>query len=295
MALPDRARLQSDLLLLTTAAIWGTAFVACRVAMESLGPFLFNGLRFAVGALALLPWLRRRLRSITRRELWGGALAGAMIFSASGLQQTGMQVTTAGKAGFITSLYIILVPLLMTVVWRRPPRWPAWVAALLAAAGLFLLSGAGRLALAPGDGLVLAGMVFWALHVIVIGRFAGQSDPLRLALVQYLVCSLLSLLVAGGWERSTLGGLSEGWWTVLYTGVFSIGLGYTLQVVGQRRAPPSDAALILSTESVFAAFFGWLLLGETLGALQVAGCGLILTGVVLAQIGKDGQRMRGAD
>ena len=276
-------RLKADLALLAAAVVWGMAFVVCRVAAAQTGSFLYNGTRFLLGALTLLPFAGARLRGLTRVEVWGGALAGALLFAAAGLQQIGLQFTTAGKAGFITGLYVVLVPLFLALVWRQWPRGSTWVASLLAAAGLFLLSAVEQLALAPGDGLELVGAVFWALHVILIGRLARRVDVLRVALMQYLVCGLLSLAVGGLFESSTAPGLVSAWWAILYTGVFSVGLGYTLQVLGQQQAPAADASVILSGEAVIAALSGWLVLGERLAPWQLLGCGLMLAGMILAQ------------
>jgi drug/metabolite transporter (DMT)-like permease len=283
-------RLKADLTLLAAAIVWGSAFAACRVAAEQLGPFLYNGLRFALGALTLLPFMGRRLRNLTRLELWGGMLAGTLLFGGSTLQQKGLQFTTAGKAGFITGLYVVLVPLFLALVWRQRPRWSSWVASLVAAAGLYLLSAVEQIALSLGDVLELAGAVVWALHVILISRLAQRVDVLRLAWVQCVVCAVLSLAFGLGLESHTLAKLVDVWWAIAYTGVFSVGLGYTLQMLGQRHAPPADASVILSMESVFAALAGWLMLGETLTAWQLLGCGLMLVGMLLAQAGTFAQR-----
>ncbi len=291
-------RLRADLALLATAVVWGLAFVVCRMAAAQTGSFLYNGTRFLLGALTLLPFAGARLRGFTRVEVWGGALVGAVLFVAAGLQQIGLRFTTAGKAGFITGLYVVFVPLGLALVWRQWPRRVTWVASLLAAAGLYLLSAVEQLALAPGDGLELVGAVFWALHVILIGRLARRVDVqradvqrvdvlrvdvLRVALVQYLVCGLLSLAVGWLLESSTAPGLVSAWWAILYTGVFSVGLGYTLQLIGQRQAPPEDASIILSSEAVIAALAGWLFLGERLAPWQLLGCALMLAGMILAQ------------
>ncbi len=273
----------ADLALLATAVVWGMAFVVCRMAAARTGSFLYNGARFLLGALTLLPFARARLRGLTRVEVWGGALVGACLFVAAGLQQVGLRFTTAGKAGFITGLYVVFVPLCLALVWREWPRGSTWVASLLAGAGLFLLSAVERLALAPGDGLELVGAMFWALHVILIGRLARRVDVARLALVQFLVCGLLSLAVGWLLESSTAPGLLSAWWAILYTGVLSVGLGYTLQLVGQRQAPPADASVILSGEAVIAALSGWLFLGERLAPWQLLGCALMLAGMILAQ------------
>ena len=277
-------RLRADLTLLAVAAIWGVAFVVNRVAAQHVGALVYNGARFLVAALTLLPFIGRRARDFSRIELWGGALAGLLLFAGSALQQMGLHYTTASKAAFITGLYVVLVPLFLALMWRRWPRWTAWIASLLAAVGLFFLSAVEQLALAPGDGFELAGAVLWALHVIVIGWVAPQVNALRLALVQYLVCGPLSIVLGLGLESQTLGGLMAAWWAVIGTGMLSMGLAYTLQVIGQKHTPPTDAAIILSTEAVFAALSGWLVLGETLTAQQLLGCGLMLTGMLLAQV-----------
>ena len=276
-------RLRADLTLLSVAVVWGSAFVVQRVAAAHLGPLFFNGIRFLLGALTLCTVVRGRWRTMTRLEWRGGTLAGLLLFGAATLQQMGLQFTTAGKAGFITGLYVVLVPLFLAFGGWQRPHWSAGVASLLAAAGLFLLSAGGQLTLAPGDGLELVGAVLWALHVLLIGRLAGQVNTLRLALVQYLVCGALSTSLGLAIEFHTLAGLAVAWWAVAYGGIFSVGLGYTLQVIGQRATPATDAAIILSMEAVFAALFGWLFLDETLTTRQLAGCGLMLAGMLLAQ------------
>jgi len=271
-------------MLLTIAAIWGFGFVVNRVAAAHVDTFFYNGVRFIFGALTILPFVWRRLRSLTRLEMWGGVLVGLLLFAASTFQQMGLHFTAAGKAAFITGLYVVFVPLFLALIWRQWPRWTAWVASFLAAAGLFMLSAVERLALSPGDSLELIGAVLWAFHVILIGRLARRVDALRLALAQYIVCGLFSTLLGLALEDRTVRGLAAVWWAVVASGVLSVGLAYTLQVVGQRHAPPADAAVILSTETVFAAFSGWLILGETLTAQQWLGCGLMLAGMLLAQV-----------
>jgi drug/metabolite transporter (DMT)-like permease len=288
LAIPRNKRLLADLALFAAAVVWGSAFSAQRVAAAHLGPFLYNGVRFLLGVLVLLPLLRGRLRGITRLEWQGGILAGILVVAAAALQQGGLLFTTAGKAGFITGLYVVLVPLFLALApvssgWRQRPGWMAWAASGLAAAGLFLLSAAGSLSPSLGDGLELIGAALWALQVIVIGRFAHRVDPLRLALIQYLVCGVLSTLLGLGLESHTLGGLRVAWWAVLYGGLISVGVGYTLQVVGQKVAPATDAAILMSMEAVFAALFGWLTLGERLTPVQLLGCALMLAGMLSAQ------------
>jgi drug/metabolite transporter (DMT)-like permease len=277
------------------AAIWGSAFVAQRATAHLLGPFLYNGARFLLGALVLVPVVGGRLRGLSRRELTGGAVLGILLAAASVLQQAGLQFTTAGKAGFITGLYVILVPVFLALGWRQRLRWTAWLASVVAMVGLFLLSTGGRaLRLTYGDTLVLIGSVMWALHLILIGRLVGLIDPLRLALVQYVTCGVVSAVLGAVFDPDTLAGLAAAWWALLYTGIVSVGVGYTLQIVAQRWAPPTDAALILSSEAVFAAFWGWLLLKEPLTGPEMVGCALMLAGMVLAQIPSGPPGRRGA-
>jgi drug/metabolite transporter (DMT)-like permease len=280
----DRQRLHADLALLAVAAIWGSSFVIQRIVAGHLGYFVFNGLRFILGALVLLPAVGHRWRAVTRTELRGGALAGVLLAIGSALQQAGLQFTTAGKAAFVTGLYVVLVPLFLAIGWRQRPHWMVWAASLLAAVGLFLLSAEGRLSLALGDGLELAGAVMWALHVILIGQLAVRAQALRLSVIQFLVCGLLSTALGLVYEGHTLGVLRTAWWAVAYGGVLSVGTGFTLQVVGQQAAPATDAAILLSMEAVFAALAGWVFLGESLTPRQALGGGLMLTGMLLAQL-----------
>jgi drug/metabolite transporter (DMT)-like permease len=280
---PDQRRAVADLMLLSVAVIWGSAFSAQRVASAHVGPFTYNGSRFLLAAAVLMLVLRGRWRSIRRIEWRGGLLAGLILAAASTLQQAGIAFTTAGKAGFITGLYVVLVPLFVALVWRQGPTLLAWAASVVATAGLYLLSVEGRWALQVGDALELGGAVLWALHVIVVGQWVKHADPLRLSSVQYLVCGVVNTILGALFERDTLTGLYPAWWTVLYGGAISVGLGYTLQAYGQRGAPATDAAVILSMEAVFAALFGWLVLDERLTTVQVVGCALMLGGMLLAQ------------
>jgi drug/metabolite transporter (DMT)-like permease len=269
---------------LGTALIWGSAFAAQRVAAAHIGPFLYNGIRFLLGALVLVPAVLVRRAKPTRVEWRGGVLAGAILTGAAVLQQAGLAFTTASKAAFITGLYVVLVPLLLALIWREWPRKLVWVGAAAAVAGLYLLSGQGRLSLAPGDSLELAGAGLWAGHVILIDRLARRVDVLRLSVIQYLVCGLACTVLGLTFEMHTLPGFGAAWWTVVYGGVVSVGIGYTLQLIGQRGAPAGDAVLMLSLEGVFAAFFGWWFLGERLTPRQLVGCGLMLGGMLLVQI-----------
>jgi len=284
----DATRRNANLLLLLAAAIWGFAFTAQRVGMRHLGPLTFNGIRFALGAAVLVPFIvvRRRRFGIGRSPglVGAGLAAGLLVFAGSTLQQWALLWTTAGKAGFITSLYVVLTPLLGLVFGHRTTG-AAWLGALLATAGLYLLSATGLTSLAPGDGLVLMSAFFWAGHVLWVGHAAQRIDPLQLALVQFVTCSVLSLAGGALLETTTPAAVGAALVPILYAGALSVGAAYTLQVMGQRHARPAPAAVILSLESVFAAVGGWLLLGEMLPLRGVAGCLLMLTGVMVSQLG----------
>lgn len=284
---------RSNLFLLLTAIIWGLAFVAQRAGMEHVGPFAFNGVRFALGSISLLPllWLacRRRgdgageARMNARSALWGGALAGVVLFLGATLQQVGVVYTTAGKAGFITGLYVVIVPL-MGLLWGQRSGGRIWLGALLAVMGLYLLSMTRQFTISPGDALVLIGAFFWAGHVQVIARLARRIDSLVLSFFQCVVCSILSLITAAFTESISVAGLVQATWPILYGGVMSVGVAYTLQVVGQKGAHPAHAAIILSLESVFALVGGWLLLGEILSVRAGIGCALMLVGMLVSQL-----------
>ena len=216
-----------------------------------------------------------------------GLLVGLFLFAAATLQQAGIVFTTAGKAGFITSLYVVIVPLLGVALGQRIPR-ATWLGALLAAVGLYFLTmRPGELRMAPGDLLVLVGALLWAVHMLLLGRLSPGRDPVRLAFVQFITCAALSGLAALLFETTTAAGLRAALLPILYTGVLSVGVGYTLQVAGQRHAPPADTAIILSLEAVFAVLAGWLLLGEQLTARALLGCGLMLAGILISQLMSD--------
>jgi drug/metabolite transporter (DMT)-like permease len=280
---------RADALLLLTAIIWGTAFVAQRVGMEHVGPMIFNGVRFGLGALILLPIaLRGDTKSPGRHKaswwvLSGGGLAGLVLFIAASLQQIGLVYTTAGKAGFITGLYVVIVPLFGFFIGHQIGV-ATWLGAILAAAGMYFLSVTAAFTIAPGDLLELIGACFWAGHVLILGWLAPSVNPIQLACGQFATCALLSLVAALATETITLTGLEAATIPILYGGVLSVAVGYTLQVVAQRNAPPAHAAIILSLEAVFAVVGGWLVLGESLGQRGILGCALMLTGMLVVQL-----------
>lgn len=277
-----RERLRADLGLLLVAAIWGSAFVAQRVAGLQGSVFLFNGARFLLGALVLFLPGRMALRA--GRAFWRWAiLAGLALFLASALQQVGLRWTTAANAGFLTALYVVFVPLLAWLGWRERPGRLLALAVAFSVLGAFLLSGGGQVRFHAGDLLELAGAVVWALHMLLLGKVAIRFHPLSFSFGQFLVCGLGNLF-AGLLLREAPLNTASLIVPVLYTGILSVGLGYTMQVWAQRHTPPADAALIMSLEAVFAALFGWWLLSEGLDPAQVVGAALILAAVLLAQL-----------
>jgi drug/metabolite transporter (DMT)-like permease len=280
---------QADLMLLLTAAIWGSAFVAQRMGMDHVGPLTFNGIRFALGALVLIPVMRWRNGKYQGREdslstlIRGGLIAGGVLFAGATLQQIGLVYTTAGKAGFITGLYVIFVPIL-GLFWGLRLGIGGWLGAGLAAAGLYLLSVTESFTLAPGDFWVLLGAVFWAVHLLVLSRLSPRLDTIKLACAQFTVCAFLSLIGAVMTETLTLEGLRGAAIPILYGGILSVGTAYTLQVVAQKDAPAIHAAIILSLEAVFSAIFGWLILGEIIDNRGITGCALMLAGMLIVQL-----------
>ena len=278
---------QADGLLLLTAAIWGFAFVAQRVGMESVGPYTYNGVRFALGSASLLPLIAFGSRGGRAKPggawLRGGVLAGVVLFAGASLQQVGLVTTTAGKAGFITGLYVVIVPLL-GLFWRQRPGAGTWLGAALAAVGLYLLSVTGDFTIASGDVLELVGAFCWAGHVLLIGWLSPRTDVLKLASVQCAVCSLFSLATAFAIETVTLQGIVAAALPILYGGLFSVGIAYTLQIVAQRHAHPAHTAILLSLEGTFAALGGWMLIGEELSPRALLGAGLMLAGMLCSQL-----------
>ena len=283
---------KSDALLLLTAAIWGFAFVAQRTGMEHIGPFLYTGIRFLLGALTLVPVLIFEAKKETasyperlsrRTFVLGGLLAGCVLFLGVSLQQIGLVYTSAGKAGFITGLYVIIVPV-FGLVKKQKTRLGTWIGAVLATGGLYLLSVTEVFTIAKGDLLVLGSAFFWAIHVQVIGWLSPKIPAARLSFFQYVVCAVLSLIFAGFLEPVSFASIRNAALPILYGGVLSVGVAYTLQVIGQKIARPAHAAIIMSLEGVFAVLGGYLFLGEVLGLRGYLGCLLMLIGMVISQI-----------
>ena len=291
-----RSRPFGTLILLLAAAIWGFAFVAQRAGMEHLGPFSFNALRFLLGSFFLLPILRWRQRRAARPERlaeastrWGLLIVGLILFGAATLQQVGLLTTAAGKAGFITGLYVILVPIYGLFLGQRV-RSIVWAGALLALGGLYLLTGLDSGGFQLGDGLLLLSSFGWAFHVQLAAWLVRRVDPVRVAVVQTAVCGVLSLIVAVATETITLSAVRAAIPAIVFAGILSVGIAYTLQLVGQRSVDPARAGILISLETVFAVLGGWAVLGETVTGVMLSGCGLMLAGMTLSQLG--GRRTR---
>jgi drug/metabolite transporter (DMT)-like permease len=290
-------RLKADLTLFLISIIWGAAFVAQRMAGQAGGVYIFNGIRYLLAGMVVLPFAIRVLRPFDvaqgkftnraskrhKRQYQWMFVAGFFLFVASALQQAGMQYTTAGNAGFITSLYVVLIPILLFFFWGEKPHWMFILAVVLAMAGAFLLSTGGKFdAIRLGDALEIIGALFWAFHVIILGKYASQFEFMSFSVGQLLVCGSLNLILGVAVEPMPIFDANL-LFAIGYTALLSLGLCYTLQIWAQKHTPPADAALILGLESVFAVLSGWLILDERLAPLQILGCVMIFTAVLLSQ------------
>lgn len=280
-------RLKADITLFIISIIWGSAFVAQRLAGQVGSVYIFNGLRYLLAALVVLPFAWRVFKiaksKMTRAQYKWMFIAGFFLFLGSALQQAGLKYTTAGNAGFITSLYVVLIPILLFFFWGEKPHWLFMVAVVLAMVGAFLLSTGGKLnAIQFGDLLEIIGALFWAFHVIVLGKYAHAFEAMTFSVGQLLVCGLLNLGVGVIVESPPVFDSSL-LFAIGYTAILSLGLCYTLQIWAQKHTPPADAALILGLESVFAVLSGWLFLNERLTGIQILGCVMIFAAVILSQ------------
>ena len=292
------------ILLVLTAFIWGTAFVAQSVGMDYLEPFTFNGVRSLIGGIALLPciWFLGRMNGKAvsadedgrmeegklspagRKELaLGGIACGLLLFCATSLQQIGIQYTTAGKAGFITAFYIVIVPVLGIFLGKRI-GWKVWLAVAAALAGLYFLCITDKFTVGKGDVLIFVCAVVFSVHILVIDHFSPRVDGVKMSCIQFLVCGIMSLPFMFAFETPKAGAMLEGWMPLLYAGVLSCGVAYTLQIIGQKNVNPAVASLILSLESCFSVLAGWAVLGERLSVRETAGCVLMFTAIILAQM-----------
>lgn len=287
-------QLRGSMLLLLTSMIWGAAFVAQSAGMDYIGPFTFNGLRMLMGAAVLLPFLLKRrtgtpaAASERKTLLTGGILCGIALFIGSTLQQIGIVDTTAGKAGFITAMYVVLVPVMGVFVGHKQP-WLVWLGVALSAVGMYFLCVHESLSLNQGDLMVLAGAVGFSFHILLIDRYSAHVDGVKLSCLQFFVAGVLGLVCMFLFETPQISQIFAAWLPLLYAGVFSCGVAYTLQILGQRDTDPAIASMILCLEAVFSVIFSWFLLGERLSAREIFGCVLIFAAILLAQLkGKAG-------
>jgi len=286
-------RLHANLLLLVAALIWGVTFSVQQMAMEHIGPILFTGLRFLMGALVVLPFAVKEQRKKAACEGWRldrGAIAwlvmtGTVLFAAALLQQYGIAATTVANAGFLTALYVPLTPVLAILVLRQLPHPAIWPAALACVGGAYLMAGGALDEVRAGDLWVIAGALFWATHILLIGAMTRRTGaPFVISFVQFSVCGVLGVFWGGATETLSLESLRAAAPMLAFSGILSVGVGFTLQVVGQRHTPAADASVILSAETVFAALAGTVLLGEHLGVLEIGGGALILLGVLAVEL-----------
>ncbi|HHX04473.1 MAG TPA: DMT family transporter [Tissierellia bacterium] len=286
----DKKKLFANGQLMLASAIWGLAFVAQRVGMGSVGPFMFGAARYMLGALTLYLLIRvMRLRGqdipITKGAIKGGLTCGVFLLLGSTLQQSGLVYTTASKAGFITALYIVLVPVLAGVIFRKKIRLRVWVGVALATLGLYLVSFSGTLEdINIGDVMMFIGAFLWAGHIFAIDHFVKKYEPLVLSMVQFTFASIASAVLTLMFETVELQGVLEVAVPILYTGIFSAGIGFTLQMMGQRHTDPTITSMILSLEAVFGAVGGYLLLNEIMTARELTGFALIFIAIILAQL-----------
>ena len=280
---------RGNFLLLLTAMIWGSSFVAQSAGADLISPAFFNGTRMLLGSLLLSPLAVYRMRryvpaSSRRTLLLGGACCGVLMFTGSYMQQTGIAYTTAGKAGFLTAIYVVLVPVL-GIFLKKKPRPILWVSVALACVGLYFLCFTDKtFSLAMGDAAMLGGAVMFALHIMVVDHFSPLVDGVCLSFVQFLTAGSLGMVVAFITEQPSFAALSAAAVPILYTGVFTMGVAYTLQIVAQKDTDPTVASLILCMESVFAVVFGWLILHETLSLREGVGSMFMFVAVLLAQL-----------
>jgi drug/metabolite transporter (DMT)-like permease len=281
-------RLKADLTLFFVSLIWGSSFVAQRIAAQIGSVYLFNGARYLLAAIVVLPFALRVGRIANpsyakpREQYQWMFVAGFILFVGSAVQQLGVVYTSAGNAGFITGLYVVLVPIVLFILWREKVHWISIAAVMLAGVGAFFLSTGGRFEIHAGDALELVGALFWTFHVIVLGKYASRFEPISFSVGQLVVSGLLNLMM-GILAKESMPVSLPLLGAIVYTAFFALGLCYTLQIWAQRHTPPADAALILSLEAVFAVISGWLLLEERLAPIQIFGCALIFVAVLISQ------------
>lgn len=287
-----------NIILLITAIIWGTSFVAQSAGMDYIGPFTFNSIRTLLGGIVLIPVIivmritskgnktdKATQRKIDKRSLIGGVFCGIALCIASSFQQVGMVHTTAGKAGFITALYIIIVPFLTAVLFRKKVGLKIYMCVIIAMIGFYLLCIKKDFSLSQGDGLVLVCALFFSVHIVVIDYFTSKNvDCVLMSCVQFFVAGIIMLICMFAFESPDINSILDARFSILYSGVMSCGVAYTLQIVGQKRTDPTIATLLLSLESVFAALSGFIILKDDMTVKELIGCALVFIAVILAQI-----------
>ena len=290
-----KKELKGTAMLLLTAFIWGIAFVAQSDGMNYVGPFTFNCVRMVIGGLVLIPCifiLERMKGSRTEKKVErtnkkymfiGGILCGTALGAAAALQQIGIQYTTVGKAGFITAMYIIIVPVL-GIFFRRKAEVRVWISVIIAVAGLYLLCMSGSLKLGRGDLLVLLCALVFSVHILLIDYFSPKTDGVKMSCIQFLTAGLISAVPMLLFEKPAVSDITAAWLPILYAGVLSCGVAYTLQVIAQKDADPTVASLVLSLESVFSVLAGWVILGQVLSGREILGCVLMFAAIILAQL-----------
>lgn len=298
MEYDKRKSLGSSLLLMLTALVWGVAFVAQSEGMNYVGEFTFNASRFLIGGIVLIPciFLLRRVNgaqweSLSKAEqqsrqkmgIIGGICCGAFLCVASSLQQFGIARTTVGKAGFITALYIVIVPLLGLFL-RKKVGINIWISVAIAAVGMYLLCITEDFRIGKGDFLVCMCAIAFSMHILVVDYFSPKADGVVISCVQFFTAGVLSSVMMFLFEKPTTDAILAAWLPILYAGVMSCGVGYTLQVVAQKNVEPTIASLLMSLESVFSLLAGWVLLGQRLSAKELFGCMLVFGAIVLAQV-----------
>lgn len=288
-----KEQLKGSILLLIGTVIWGCAFVAQSVAMDHVGPLTFQACRSALAVIVLLPVIalfdRGRKETDSYLKLWSskklwvtGLACGAALFVASGLQQIGLVYTEPGKAGFLTAMYIVLVPVLGLFLGKRPGIL-VWISVVIAVAGLYFLSFVNAESINVGDIILIGCALAYAVQITLVDRLSGGLDGLRLNCVQFLVVAVLSAIVMLFTETPTWSGILACGGALLYTGILSSAVGFSLQILGQQRVAPEPASLIMSLESVFAVLAGWLILDQKLGGAETVGCCLMFAAVILSQ------------
>lgn len=288
--------LKNSLMLFLTAAIWGVAFVAQSVGMDYVGAFTFNAVRCLMGAVVLLPLIffmksKEEPKDLTAEEkkagrktlIIGGISCGVFLFLASNFQQFGIKYTTVGKAGFITACYIVIVPILGLFMKKKCSSY-IWAAVAMALIGLYLLCIKDGFSIGKGDILVLICAFLFSLHILVIDHFSPMADGVKLSCIQFLVSGILSGIPALLLEKPQFSSLIAAWQPLLYAGIMSCGVAYTLQIVGQKDMNPTVASLILSLESCISVIAGWLILGQSLSTREIIGCVIMFCAIILAQL-----------